>query len=485
MKYIAGILSAGVTLASVTHSLSQTVTYTNQAIYAKMEIAGANQSLPDGSGLAPAEYDLPTNASVVTIKSVTGTITLNSGGGYNDPDGVVVTGGYGLSLPNASYASAYGGISGLKQPGAGALVGVFETSSAPTAPPPATLDFTTIGNNFTGFAPALNQLFYIGDGLTGDGSGAVQQFIVPAGATRLYLGISDAPGFDGSPGAYGDNSGNYTVAFQIASAGQPVSDDFTNNSYYAGWTFVDLNTNSTATLTGSNLDIEASPAGGGSDLYSGSNYKAPRLLQPVDPNADWIVETKFYFNPQNNYSGAGILLATTNGPFTSDSNFARMAERAFYPDAGGSVIGVAGYVAWTYTTNYLRIQKTGTNYNGWYSADGTNWTYGGLRTDSNVYPWVGLFVIRYPWDGAMINSSAQFYYFHVTPLPISLGMQSQGTNAVFSWPEMASHFNLLASPTLPASTWTTNTNSRAIIGSQLYVTNGISGGNSFFLLRYP
>lgn len=486
MKYIA-VLIAGSVLASATHLFSQTVAYTNQTISARMEIAGANQTLPDGSGLAPAEFDLPANAFVLTMTSVTGRISLNSGGGSNDPDGVVVSGGYGLSIPNASYASAYGGISGIKQPGAGALIGVFESSSAPVAPPPPTLDFTTNGTSFTSFAPALNQLFYIGDGLTGDGSGAVQQFIVPAGATRLYLGISDAPGFDGSPGAYNDNSGNFTVSFQISAFGEPVSDDFTNNTYYAGWTFVDLNTNSTGSLTGSNLDIEASPLDGGSDLYSGSNYKAPRLLQPVDPNADWIVETKFYFDPQNNYSGAGILLATTNGPFNGDTNYARMGERAFYPNAGGSVIGVNGYVAWTNVTNYLRIQKTGTNYNGWYSADGTNWTYGGLRTDNNVYPWVGLFVIRYPWDGVMTNSSAQFYYFHVTPLPISLGMQLQGTNTVFSWPEMAAHFNLLASPSLalPTASWTTNTNSRAIVGNQLYVTNAVSGGNSFFILRYP
>ena len=484
MRFIVRILIAGGTLASATHLLSQTVAYTNQPIAARMEIAGANQTLPDGSGLAPAEFDLPTNASVLTITSVTGTISLNNNG-QNDPDGAVVSGGYGLTLPNASYASAYGGISGIKQPGAGALVGVFETSSAPGGSPPATLDFTTIGNNFTSFAPALNQLFYIGDGLTGDGSGSVQQFIVPAGATRLYLGISDAPGFNGAPGAYNDNSGNFTVSFRVSAVGEPLPDDFTNNSYYAGWTFVDLNTNSTATLTGSNLDIEASPLDNGSDLYSGSNYKAPRLLQPVDPNADWIVETKFYFNPQNNYSGAGILLTTTNGAFSGDTNFARMGERAFYPNAGGSVIGVNGYVTWTNTTNYLRIQKTGTNYNGWYSADGTNWIYGGLRTDNNVYPWVGLFVIRYPWDGVMINSSAQFYYFHVTPLPLSLGMQLQGTNTVFSWPEMAAHFNLLASPTLSPATWTTNTNSRAIVGSQLYVTNGVSGENSFSILRYP
>jgi hypothetical protein len=39
---------------------------------------------------------------------------------------------------------------------------------------------------------------------------------VPAGATRLFLGISDAPGFDGSPGAYGDNSGAFTASFEIS-----------------------------------------------------------------------------------------------------------------------------------------------------------------------------------------------------------------------------------------------------------------------------
>ena len=484
MNRLGSVLLALTILAPAAHLLAQTVVFSNQSIDARMEIAGANQALPDGSGLAPAEFDLPPNAGVLTMKSVTGTISLNSGGGRNDPDGVVVTGGYGLSLPNASYASAYGSISGIKQAEAGALVGVFEANSLAGSPPP-TLDFTTLGNNFTSFAPALNQLFYIGDGLTADGSGSVQRFIVPAGATRLYLGISDAPGFNGAPGAYNDNSGSFTVSFQVTSIGQPVSDDFTNNTYYAGWTLFEPNTSSTAMLTGSALDIEASAANGGSDLYNGSNYEASPLLQPVDPALDWIIETKFYFNPQNNYSGAGLLLATTNGPFTGDNNFARMAERAFYPNAGGSVIGVAGYVSFTSATNFLRLQKRGTNYYGWFSADGVNWTNGGVRTDANAYPYVGLFVIRYPWDSVIVNSSAYFYYFHVTPLPLSLGIASQAGNAVLSWPEMAAHFALLSTSDLAASTWTTNTNGRLINGSQLFVTNAETGTRTFFRLRYP
>ena len=57
----------------------------------------------------------------------------------------------------------------------------------------------TIATSFASLSPLIDQVFFIGDGLTGDGSGSVQQFIVPTGATALYLGITDAPGYNGSP----------------------------------------------------------------------------------------------------------------------------------------------------------------------------------------------------------------------------------------------------------------------------------------------
>jgi hypothetical protein len=52
----------------------------------------------------------------------------------------------------------------------------------------------------------LNQVFFIGDGLTGNGTGTVQQFVIPAGATRLYLGSADGAG------ANYNNSGSFSVS---------------------------------------------------------------------------------------------------------------------------------------------------------------------------------------------------------------------------------------------------------------------------------
>jgi hypothetical protein len=200
---------------------SQTI-YSNNAVSANAEIYGAgNAGLPDGNGVPPVEFNLPANAAVLSMVSVTGIITFNNGTGHNDADGSIVSGGYYGPTINGtngySVAGDYGGISGVTMPGAGALVGVFATADVPTGAPPPSLDFTSIGTTFTNLSPALYQTFFIGDGRTGDGSGAVQQFFVPAGASRLFLGISDAPGFYGSPGAYDDNFGTYIVSFQVAS----------------------------------------------------------------------------------------------------------------------------------------------------------------------------------------------------------------------------------------------------------------------------
>jgi hypothetical protein len=39
----------------------------------------------------------------------------------------------------------------------------------------------------------------------------VQTFLIPSGATELFLGISDEYGYAGSPGFYNDNSGSFAV----------------------------------------------------------------------------------------------------------------------------------------------------------------------------------------------------------------------------------------------------------------------------------
>lgn len=92
------------------------------------------------------------------------------------------------------------GISGATWP-VNALVGVFLDASQPdSSAAPAALNFTN--TSFTTLSPALKQAFFIGDGLTGTGSGSSQTFIVPAGATRLFLGTSDGFGWFNNTGSF-------------------------------------------------------------------------------------------------------------------------------------------------------------------------------------------------------------------------------------------------------------------------------------------
>lgn len=120
----------------------------------------------------------------------------------------------GNGIPGSSSISAFGGISGYLGT-QGALVGVFLSAAIPNGSAPATLDFSNggLGTNFLSLSPDIGQVFYIGNGVT---SGNVfQEFIAPTGATRLFLGITDAFGFNGVPGAFDDNDGAYRIRVGI------------------------------------------------------------------------------------------------------------------------------------------------------------------------------------------------------------------------------------------------------------------------------
>jgi hypothetical protein len=87
-----------------------------------------------------------------------------------------------------------------------ALVGVFLDDGMPNnSPTPPGLDFSDsgLGRAFGQLCAGLKQPFFIGDGLTGQGAGARQQFVVPPGATRLFLGTVDGFDWNTNIGAYG------------------------------------------------------------------------------------------------------------------------------------------------------------------------------------------------------------------------------------------------------------------------------------------
>jgi hypothetical protein len=82
-----------------------------------------------------------------------------------------------------------------------ALTGVFLGPGVPGGTAPAGLDSSVTGSLPT-LSPLLQQVFFIGDGLTGTGSGAVQRFVVPQGATRLFLASSDDFGNNNNTGQF-------------------------------------------------------------------------------------------------------------------------------------------------------------------------------------------------------------------------------------------------------------------------------------------
>lgn len=105
-------------------------------------------------------------------------------GGAATPDGN--PGGFGSIGENK--------LSGLDGP-SDSLIGVFIGAGLPSGSAPATLDFSTpAATSAATISPLLQQIFFIGDGLTGTGSGSSQHFTIPAGATRLFLGSLDGAG---------------------------------------------------------------------------------------------------------------------------------------------------------------------------------------------------------------------------------------------------------------------------------------------------
>lgn len=102
-----------------------------------------------------------------------------------------------------NYPGAENGIADLNAP-ISALIGVFLSDAQPSlTPAPAALDFTTAASrDFATLSPALKQPFFIGDGKRANGT--VQSFVVPAGATRLYVGSMDGQ-------QWSDNDGGFSV----------------------------------------------------------------------------------------------------------------------------------------------------------------------------------------------------------------------------------------------------------------------------------
>lgn len=178
----------------------------------RSNVFGAGRAVPPGDGLPPPSFRFKLGpGQYIEFPSVTGTLTYDRRipRPFQGPDG-------GPHIAPTNVFST--GISGIRHDGVtGFLVGVFLDDTEPMGAGPPVLNFSG-ATAFTDLFPALNQAFFIGDGLTGTGSGVTQRFHVPSAATRLFFGVADAwngGSVTGPPGFYNDNGGAFVVGLAL------------------------------------------------------------------------------------------------------------------------------------------------------------------------------------------------------------------------------------------------------------------------------
>ncbi|HMW47430.1 MAG TPA: hypothetical protein PK011_10105 [Marinagarivorans sp.] len=180
-------------LCAPLHALTLTVPGTANPWLAGMP-DGATASQDSAPAQAPIMIDL-SQLGAGNFLTFTALGATDNGGGLTfgpdgDDSGWVIEHAYG----------AENGIASSSLPFL-SLTGVFLDDSQPDASAtPTPLDYNSLTTSFTSFAAQLKQPFFIGDGLSGNGTGAIQHFLIPTHATRLYLGTADGYGWNNNGG---------------------------------------------------------------------------------------------------------------------------------------------------------------------------------------------------------------------------------------------------------------------------------------------
>lgn len=183
-----------------------------------------NLTVDATNGIAPVVFSFPARAwRTMTLPSVGGAWGCQTGLPEYGADGQ--TSGACLTDGGPTNFNSIGPLSGYHLTNfVGALAGVFLEDTLPSSAAPALRFYVSnkadggIQTDFLTLSPRIGQVFFIGDGLTGTGTGHIQTFFVPPTATHLYLGYVDncrAPN-NTVPGCYSDNVGslNATVRLQ-------------------------------------------------------------------------------------------------------------------------------------------------------------------------------------------------------------------------------------------------------------------------------
>jgi hypothetical protein len=141
-----------------------------------------------------------TPGTVITFTDVTGGTSHDPQMGNTDgPDGESSPWTHMQDSPDGNHNGEENNIQTLTSP-LDSLVGVFLNNNVPTAntAPSVSNDYTTQNDTTI----QLQEPFYIGDGTPYSNPNVTAQFVVPQGATRLFLGTMDGYQWNNNGGSY-------------------------------------------------------------------------------------------------------------------------------------------------------------------------------------------------------------------------------------------------------------------------------------------
>lgn len=182
-----------------------------------------------------------------------------------------------------------------------------------------------------------------------------------------------------------------TYIFQTTVTAQPYSNDFfPETTIQSPWTFYDPVGDATLTWTGTNAEISV-PSTSEHDLWTGSDNKAPRMLQPA-PDTDFQVEIKFESVPSATYQLQGIIVQEDNDTFIRFGTYYGSGPKLFVAVIdGSSLIQTPSVVTISSIPPYIRVTRTGSNWNYEYSNDGSSWNQAASFTQAFTVTEVGFY----------------------------------------------------------------------------------------------
>ena len=141
------------------------------------------------------------------------------------------------------------------------------------------------------------------------------------------------------------------------------------------------------------------------------------------PNENFEIATLAHFAPTSNFQFAGLLIYQSQGSaFQFGRSFAQCQFEAFcagnaiyFDIMEGGAGGKPNFVTSVTSESqaFLRLQRKGTSYTGYYSEDGTDWIIIGTH-ESNIKPqFVGLIASQ----AYEAETTADFDYFTIEVLP--------------------------------------------------------------------